>query len=61
MRKGQRKVFLMEQLLAAPQLKSKEEALAQVRKTVGLGDAEKVWSVMGHRMVQEVVLLDHSI
>ena len=59
MRKGQREVLLVEQLLATPQLKSEEKALAQVRKIVGLRDAEKVQSVAGHRMVEEVVLLDH--
>lgn len=59
MRKGQREVLPVEHLLADPQLKSKEEALALVRKIVGLGDAEKVRSVMSHRMVEEVVLLDH--
>lgn len=61
MRKGQQKVLLVEQLLAALQVKSEEEVLGQVRGTVGSENAEKIQPEVVDRMLAEVVLRDHWI
>lgn len=58
MRKGQQEALLVEQQLAAPQVKTEKKTLEVARKIVALENAEKVQSVVTRRTMEEVVLLD---